>query len=178
MRFVLYISNYSHAFQSVKDSGSHCPVDSKANLCPGLPQSLSTKLELCTLLSVAIFTGTVQHAATNNGQVLETPTHKQYTHLHTLSGLLKVRRLTLTSCHVLQFDWCAWVPNTPCTMRQPPPKDKDVSMEMIMATLPDVSQSCVQMAITWHLGRPQPDAVSTPRCVEEICLTRVRAVCW
>lgn len=30
-----------------------------------------------------------------------------------------------------------------------------------MATLPDVSQSCVQMAITWHLGRAQPDAVST-----------------
>lgn len=29
-----------------------------------------------------------------------------------------------------------------------------------MATLPDVSQSCVQMAITWHLGRAQPDAVS------------------
>lgn len=45
-------------------------------------------------------------------------------------------------------------------MRQPPPADKDVSMELIMATLPDVSQSCVQMAITWHLGRAQPDAVS------------------
>lgn len=45
-------------------------------------------------------------------------------------------------------------------MRQPPPKDKDVTMDMIMATLPDVSQSCVQMAITWHLGRAQPDAVS------------------
>lgn len=45
-------------------------------------------------------------------------------------------------------------------MREPPPKDKDVTMEMIMATLPDVSQSCVQMAITWHLGRAQPDAVS------------------
>ena len=46
-------------------------------------------------------------------------------------------------------------------MRRPPPTDKDaVTMEMIMATLPDVSQSCVQMAITWHLGRAQPDAVS------------------
>lgn len=48
-------------------------------------------------------------------------------------------------------------------MRQPPPTDKDaVTMEMIMATLPDVSQSCLQMAITWHLGRAQPDAVSPP----------------
>lgn len=45
------------------------------NVCPGLPKDLSTKEELYTLLSVAIFTGTVQHAATNNGQVLETHTH-------------------------------------------------------------------------------------------------------
>ncbi|XP_075896547.1 arachidonate 12-lipoxygenase, 12S-type isoform X2 [Nelusetta ayraudi] len=99
----------------------------------GLPQDLSTKEELCTVLSVAIFIGTVQHAATNNGQ----------------------------------FDWCAWVPNTPCTMRQPPPEDKDATMELIMATLPDVSQSCVQMAITWHLGRAQPDAVPLGHYAEE-----------
>ncbi|XP_017282471.1 arachidonate 12-lipoxygenase, 12S-type [Kryptolebias marmoratus] len=92
----------------------------------GLPSKLSGREELSTLLAVAIFTSTAQHAATNNGQ----------------------------------FDWCAWVPNTPCTMRLPPPSDKDaITMEMIMATLPDVSQSCVQMAITWHLGRAQPDAI-------------------
>uniref|UniRef100_A0A8C1AT34 Arachidonate 12-lipoxygenase n=1 Tax=Cyprinus carpio carpio TaxID=630221 RepID=A0A8C1AT34_CYPCA len=90
----------------------------------GLASELKTKEELITLLSVAIFTSTAQHAATNNGQ----------------------------------FDWCAWVPNTPCTMRHPPPTDKDaVTMGMIMDTLPDISQSCVEMAITWHLGRAQPD---------------------
>ncbi|XP_065806307.1 arachidonate 12-lipoxygenase, 12S-type [Labrus bergylta] len=67
-----------------------------------------------------------------------------------------------------QFDWCAWVPNTPCTMRHPPPTDKDaVTMEMIMDTLPDVSQSCVQMAITWHLGRAQPDAIPLGQYTEE-----------
>uniref|UniRef100_A0A8C3A5X0 Arachidonate 12-lipoxygenase n=1 Tax=Cyclopterus lumpus TaxID=8103 RepID=A0A8C3A5X0_CYCLU len=67
-----------------------------------------------------------------------------------------------------QFDWCAWVPNTPCTMRQPAPTDKDaVTMELIMATLPDVSQSCVQMAITWHLGRAQPDAIPLGQYAEE-----------
>ncbi|KAI5630272.1 arachidonate 15-lipoxygenase, partial [Silurus asotus] len=44
-------------------------------------------------------------------------------------------------------------------MRQPPPTDKNsVTMDLIMNTLPDVSQSCMEMAITWHLGRPQPDA--------------------
>ncbi|XP_028996207.1 arachidonate 12-lipoxygenase, 12S-type [Betta splendens] len=100
----------------------------------GLPSKLSTREELCTLLTVAVFTSTAQHAATNNGQ----------------------------------FDWCAWVPNTPCTMRQPPPTDKDaVTMEMIMATLPDVSQSCMQMAITWHLGRRQPDAIPLGQYTEE-----------
>ncbi|KAM6959813.1 arachidonate 12-lipoxygenase, 12S-type isoform 2-T2 [Tautogolabrus adspersus] len=67
-----------------------------------------------------------------------------------------------------QFDWCAWVPNTPCTMRHPPPTDKDaVTMEMIMDSLPDVSQSCVQMAITWHLGRAQPDAIPLGQYTEE-----------
>ncbi|XP_045920852.1 arachidonate 12-lipoxygenase, 12S-type [Micropterus dolomieu] len=100
----------------------------------GLHSKLTTREELSTLLSVAIFTSTAQHAATNNGQ----------------------------------FDWCAWVPNTPCTMRHPPPTNKDeVTMEMVMATLPDVSQSCVQMAITWHLGRPQPDAIPLGQYTEE-----------
>ncbi|XP_037537662.1 arachidonate 12-lipoxygenase, 12S-type [Nematolebias whitei] len=99
-----------------------------------LPSKLSGREELSTLLAVAIFTSTAQHAATNNGQ----------------------------------FDWCAWVPNTPCTMRLPPPSDKDaVTMEMIMASLPDVSQSCVQMAITWHLGRAQPDAIPLGQYTED-----------
>uniref|UniRef100_A0AAR2J7E6 Lipoxygenase domain-containing protein n=1 Tax=Pygocentrus nattereri TaxID=42514 RepID=A0AAR2J7E6_PYGNA len=66
------------------------------------------------------------------------------------------------------FDWCAWVPNTPCTMRQPPPTDKDaVTMGLIIDTLPDISQSCVQMAITWHLGRVQPDAIPMGQYVEQ-----------
>lgn len=89
-----------------------------------------------------------------------------------LSTLLAVLILTCTAQHAAtnngQFDWCAWVPNTPCTMRQPPPSDKDaVTMDMIMSTLPDVSQSCVQLAITWHLGRPQPDAIPIGQYTEE-----------
>ncbi|KAF3697442.1 Arachidonate 5-lipoxygenase [Channa argus] len=88
-----------------------------------------------------------------------------------LSTLLAVVIFTSTAQHAAtnngQFDWCAWVPNTPCTMRQPPPTDKAVTMEMIMATLPDVSQSCVQMAITWHLGRAQPEAIPLGQYTEE-----------
>lgn len=89
-----------------------------------------------------------------------------------LSTLLSVSIFTSTAQHAAtnngQFDWCAWVPNTPCTMRHPPPTDKyAVTMEMIMDTLPDVSQSCVQMAITWHLGRAQPDAIPLGQYTEE-----------
>ncbi|KAM7365937.1 hypothetical protein PAMP_015414 [Pampus punctatissimus] len=89
-----------------------------------------------------------------------------------LCTLLAVTIFTSSTQHAAtnngQFDWCAWVPNTPCTMRQPPPTDKDaVTMETIMATLPDVSQSCVQMAITWHLGRAQPDAIPLGQYTEE-----------
>uniref|UniRef100_A0A673FJY3 Arachidonate 5-lipoxygenase-like n=1 Tax=Sinocyclocheilus rhinocerous TaxID=307959 RepID=A0A673FJY3_9TELE len=89
-----------------------------------------------------------------------------------LITLLSVVIFTSTAQHAAtnngQFDWCAWVPNTPCTMRHPPPTDKDaVTMGMIMDTLPDISQSCVQMAITWHLGRAQPDAIPMGQYVEQ-----------
>ncbi|XP_038642653.1 polyunsaturated fatty acid 5-lipoxygenase-like [Scyliorhinus canicula] len=57
-----------------------------------------------------------------------------------------------------QYDWAAWVPNSPCSMRRPPPTRKGfVTMEDIMDSLPGVNQSCLQMAITWVLTRPQPD---------------------
>ncbi|KAM8999472.1 arachidonate 12-lipoxygenase, 12S-type isoform X1 [Sarcophilus harrisii] len=58
-----------------------------------------------------------------------------------------------------QLDWYTWVPNAPCTMRQPPPTTKDVTLEMVMATMPNVHQACIQMTISWHLGRFQPDMV-------------------
>ncbi|XP_072114472.1 polyunsaturated fatty acid 5-lipoxygenase-like isoform X1 [Mobula birostris] len=59
-----------------------------------------------------------------------------------------------------QYDWCCWVPNSPCTMRKPPPSSKeDLSIEQLMDTLPDMSQSAVQMAFTWHLGRPLPNKI-------------------
>ncbi|XP_043539450.1 polyunsaturated fatty acid 5-lipoxygenase-like isoform X2 [Chiloscyllium plagiosum] len=59
-----------------------------------------------------------------------------------------------------QYDWSCWVPNSPCTMRQPPPVRKDnILIENLMETLPDMSQSAVQMAFTWHLGRPLPNKI-------------------
>ncbi|XP_055450171.1 polyunsaturated fatty acid lipoxygenase ALOX12 [Psammomys obesus] len=71
---------------------------------------------------------------------------------------------TCTSQHAAinqgQLDWYGWVPNAPCTMRMPPPTSKDgVTMETVMGSLPDAQKACLQMTITWHLGRLQPDMV-------------------
>ncbi|XP_066219377.1 polyunsaturated fatty acid lipoxygenase ALOX12-like isoform X1 [Saccopteryx leptura] len=66
------------------------------------------------------------------------------------------------------FDWCSWVPNTPFSMRMPPPTTKeDVTMATLMGSLPDVQQSCIQMAITWPLSRPHADVVPLGHHKEE-----------
>ncbi|EPQ07633.1 Arachidonate 12-lipoxygenase, 12S-type [Myotis brandtii] len=67
-----------------------------------------------------------------------------------------------------QFDWFAWVPNAPSSMRMPPPTTKeDVTMDTVMGSLPNVRQSCLQMSVTWHLGRPQRDMVPLGHHQEE-----------
>ena len=40
-------------------------------------------------------------------------------------------------------------------MRLPPPTTKDVTLETVMATLPNCHQASMQMSITWQLGRRQ-----------------------
>nr|XP_045010971.1 polyunsaturated fatty acid lipoxygenase ALOX15-like [Jaculus jaculus] len=64
------------------------------------------------------------------------------------------------SVHLGQLDWCFWIPNTPCTMRLPPPTTKDATLETLMATLPNPDQANLQVNFTWHLGRRQ--AVMVP----------------
>ncbi|XP_033026347.1 hydroperoxide isomerase ALOXE3-like [Lacerta agilis] len=47
-----------------------------------------------------------------------------------------------------QFDFAAWMPNTPATLRQPPPKVKgSATLESILATLPEVNASCALLTL-------------------------------
>ncbi|XP_038642849.1 polyunsaturated fatty acid 5-lipoxygenase-like [Scyliorhinus canicula] len=86
------------------------------------------------------------------------------TSLNTRMELCKFATMMIFTCSAQhaavnngQFDWTAWVPNAPASMRKPPPTSKGtVTMEHIMESLPDIPHSCIQMAITWTLSRPQP----------------------
>ncbi|KAM7067816.1 polyunsaturated fatty acid lipoxygenase ALOX15 [Molossus nigricans] len=72
-----------------------------------------------------------------------------------------------SSVHLGQLDWYSWVPNAPCTMRQPPPTTKDVELHTVMATLPNFHQASLQMSVTWQLGRRQPIFVALGHHEEE-----------
>ncbi|XP_056329996.1 polyunsaturated fatty acid 5-lipoxygenase-like [Danio aesculapii] len=55
-----------------------------------------------------------------------------------------------------QFDWYAWVPNTPSTMRKPPPTEKSkVDLKYIMESLPDRGRSSLHLGMVWMLSRFQ-----------------------
>ncbi|XP_032176470.1 arachidonate 12-lipoxygenase, 12S-type isoform X3 [Mustela erminea] len=114
-----------------------CREITEVGLCQaqdrGFPVSFQSQKQLCHFLTMCVFTCTAQHGAINQGQ----------------------------GCSFFpQLDWYAWVPNAPCTMRMPPPTSKEeITMATVMASLPDIRQACLQMTITWHLGRRQPDMV-------------------
>ncbi|XP_066219380.1 polyunsaturated fatty acid lipoxygenase ALOX15-like [Saccopteryx leptura] len=72
-----------------------------------------------------------------------------------------------SSVHIGQLDWYSWVPNTPSTMRLPPPTTKDATLETVMATLPNFHQASLQMSIIWQLGRSQPVMVALGQHEEE-----------
>ncbi|KAI2645874.1 Polyunsaturated fatty acid 5-lipoxygenase [Labeo rohita] len=55
-----------------------------------------------------------------------------------------------------QFDWYGWIPNSPSTMRKPPPQDKGtVNLKIIMETLPDRDCSSLVLGTAWSLTRFQ-----------------------
>ncbi|XP_062813358.1 arachidonate 12-lipoxygenase, 12R-type [Anolis carolinensis] len=84
--------------------------------------------------------------------------------LETAAELIKFLSMIIYCCSIRhaavnsgQFDFAAWMPNTPATMRQPPPKVKGTaSLESILDTLPDVSSTCsllvVLSVVSYELG--------------------------
>ncbi|XP_039546675.1 polyunsaturated fatty acid 5-lipoxygenase-like [Pimephales promelas] len=57
-----------------------------------------------------------------------------------------------------QFDWYGWIPNSPSTMRKPPPKQKGtVDMKFIMESLPDRGCSSKAIGTVWALSRFQEE---------------------
>ncbi|KAF4114142.1 hypothetical protein G5714_004365 [Onychostoma macrolepis] len=55
-----------------------------------------------------------------------------------------------------QFDWYGWIPNSPSTMRKPPPQKKgQVDMKYIMDSLPDRGCSSEVLGTVWALSQTQ-----------------------
>ncbi|XP_053547856.1 polyunsaturated fatty acid 5-lipoxygenase [Bombina bombina] len=55
-----------------------------------------------------------------------------------------------------QYDWCSWIPNSPPTMRCPPPTEKgEVTIEYIIESLPDRGRSCWHLGAVWALSQFQ-----------------------
>ncbi|XP_077057650.1 polyunsaturated fatty acid 5-lipoxygenase-like isoform X2 [Siphateles boraxobius] len=80
-----------------------------------------------------------------------------------------------------QFDWYGWIPNSPSTMRKPPPEQKGkVDMKYIMESLPDRGCSRKALGTAWALSRFQtnelflgtyPDMCFTEQPVKEAIKT-------
>ncbi|ELK29337.1 Arachidonate 12-lipoxygenase, 12S-type [Myotis davidii] len=67
-----------------------------------------------------------------------------------------------------QFDWYAWVPNAPGSMRMPPPTIKeDVTMDTVMGSLPSFWQTSLQVIATSLISQPPPDMVPLGHHQEE-----------
>ncbi|CAL8298690.1 unnamed protein product [Merluccius merluccius] len=80
--------------------------------------------------------------------------------LEELTEYLTVVIFTASSQHAAvnfgQYDWCSWVPNSPSTMRQPPPKQKGVvDIKLIVESLPDRGRSCWHLGAVWALSQFQ-----------------------
>ncbi|XP_067390825.1 polyunsaturated fatty acid 5-lipoxygenase isoform X1 [Emydura macquarii macquarii] len=77
-----------------------------------------------------------------------------------LSEYLTVAIFTASGQHAAvnfgQYDWCSWIPNSPPTMRLPPPTEKGtVTIEQIVESLPDRGRSCWHLGAVWALSQFQ-----------------------
>lgn len=63
-----------------------------------------------------------------------------------------------------QYDWCSWIPNSPPTMRNPPPTKKgEVDVAYIVNSLPDRGRSCWHLGAVWALSQFQDNEVRSEK---------------
>lgn len=62
----------------------------------------------------------------------------------------------------LQHDFGAWMPNTPSSMRQPPPQTKGTTtLKSYLDTLPEVNVTCTNLLLFWLVSQEPKDQVCT-----------------
>ncbi|XP_071989695.1 hydroperoxide isomerase ALOXE3-like [Engystomops pustulosus] len=85
--------------------------------------------------------------------------------LETVSSLVKYLTMVIFRCSAQhaavsrgQFDFFAWVPNGPSSMKSPPPGAKGVStLQSVLDALPDVSSTTIGMVTAWQLSSEPQD---------------------
>ncbi|KAK7912868.1 hypothetical protein WMY93_013079 [Mugilogobius chulae] len=85
----------------------------------------------------------------------------------TIDDLVKFVSMIIFTCSAQhaavsnsQFDYGAWMPNTPITLQQPPPTRKGLaSEEMLLKTLPDVNVTVHGMAVLYLLSKQSSDFI-------------------
>nr|DBA32696.1 TPA: hypothetical protein GDO54_000467 [Pyxicephalus adspersus] len=80
-------------------------------------------------------------------------------YLESRASLIKYVTMIIFTCSAQhsavntgQFDYFSWMPNSPSSMKSPPPKAKGVTtMEAILKALPDVNTTALSTIIVWTI---------------------------